>query len=83
MMPVREPMRSLLVVALERAVRDVWVDGTRVVRDGALTTIDLQLESERLERAQKGMLEAVPKHDWAGRSADELAPMMLATVNEV
>ena len=80
MMPVREPLRSLLVVAQERAVRDVYVDGRRVVKDGVLTTIDLQAESERLQEAQAAMLAAVPKHDWAGRSAEALAPMMLPTV---
>jgi cytosine/adenosine deaminase-related metal-dependent hydrolase len=79
MMPVREPLRSLLVVAAERAVRHVYVDGTPVVADGRLTTIDLDAECERLERAQARMLANVPKLDWARRGADELAPMVLAT----
>ena len=79
MMPVREPLRSMLVVAQERAIRDVYVDGEPVVRDGTLTTIDLRVESERLQRAQVAMLEAVPNNDWAGRGADEMAPMVLPT----
>lgn len=79
MIPVREPLRSLLVVAAERAVRDVYVDGEAVVRDGKLTTIDLAAESERLQHAQARMLERVPELDWAGRTADEMAPMMLPT----
>lgn len=79
MMPVREPLRSMLVVAQERAIRDVYVDGERVVEDGALMTIDLQAESERLQRAQAAMLAAVPDNDWARRGADELAPMVLPT----
>lgn len=83
MMPVREPLRSLLVVAQERAVRDVYVDGCRVVKEGKLTTIDLQTESEALQCAQAAMLAAVPENDWAGRSADELAPMMLATIESL
>ena len=77
MMPVRDPLRSLLVVAAERPVRDVYVDGVAVVRGGKLTTIDLAEESERLQRAQANMLKNVPELDWAGRGADELAPMML------
>jgi 5-methylthioadenosine/S-adenosylhomocysteine deaminase len=79
MMPVREPLRSLLVVAAERAVKDVYVDGTPLVAAGRLTTIDLEAECERLERAQARMLERVPELDWAGRTADELAPMVLPT----
>ncbi|MGK0173251.1 MAG: 5-methylthioadenosine/S-adenosylhomocysteine deaminase [Gammaproteobacteria bacterium] len=83
MMPVREPLRSLLVVAQERAVSDVWVGGEQMVKDGELLTIDLQAESERLQRAQAAMLEAVPKMDWAGRDAQALAPMVLPTVEQL
>ncbi len=83
MMPVREPLRSLVVVAAERAVRHVWVEGARVVADGRIATIDLDGELERLEAAQKEMLAQVPQRDWAGRTAGELAPMMLETVDGV
>jgi 5-methylthioadenosine/S-adenosylhomocysteine deaminase len=83
MMPVREPLRSLLVVAAERAVRDVYVDGERVVADGKLVSIDLPAELERLEAAQQRMLKRVPEKDWAGRSADEVAPMVLPVVDSV
>ena len=77
MMPVREPLRSLLVVAAERAVCDVYVAGAPVVIDGVLQTIDLQAESARLQQAQSAMLAAVAKADWNQREADELAPMVL------
>lgn len=83
MMPVREPLRSLFVVAAERAVRHVWVDGERVVKDGALQTIDLGAELELLQAAQQRMIAAVPGKDWAGRSTDQLAPMVLPTVDTV
>jgi cytosine/adenosine deaminase-related metal-dependent hydrolase len=83
MMPVREPLRSLLVVAAERAVRDVYVDGCRVVTDGRLASIDLPAELERLQRAQVRVMAAVPKKDWAGRTTDELAPMVLETVERL
>ena len=83
MRPVREPLRSLIVVAAERAVRDVWVDGERVVADGKIVTVDLAAELDRLEAGQKAMMAAVPQIDWAGRTVDALAPMMLDTVDDV
>jgi len=83
MKPVREPLRSLMVVAAERAVRHVWVDGEKVVADGRLLTMDLDAELDRLQSAQGRMLAAVPSKDWAGRGADQLAPMVLDTVEAV
>jgi len=83
MMPVREPLRSLLVVAAERAVSDVWVDGHRVVADRTLTTIDMADALERLQEGQRRMLKVVPQRDWNGRTVDQMAPMMLETVDGV
>ena len=83
MMPVREPLRSLIVVAAERAVRDVYIDGHRVVADGALTTIDLPAALERLEKGQRRMMGKVPKRDWNGRTTDQMAPMALETVDSL
>jgi 5-methylthioadenosine/S-adenosylhomocysteine deaminase len=77
MMPMREPIRSLLYVAADRAVRDVYVDGERVVADGRVVNLDYQAASEALEEAQKRSMREVPKRDWAGRTADELAPLVL------
>ncbi len=83
MMPVREPLGSLIYVAGERAVRDVYVDGERVVADGRVTTIDLVAASAALAEAQQRAMALVPDHDWAGRSADELSPMALPTVDRL
>ena len=77
MMPVREPIRSLVYVAGERAVRDVFVGGEHVVIDGQVQTIDLAAESQALEDAQARSMIKVPDHDWAGRTTDQLAPMVL------
>ncbi|MEM7405497.1 MAG: amidohydrolase family protein [Pseudomonadota bacterium] len=79
MMPLREPLRSLLFVAAERPIRAVYVDGEKVVEDGRCLTIDLAAESELLEQAQRRSLARTGSLDWAGRSADELAPMVFAT----
>ncbi len=81
MMPLREPIRSLIYVAAERAVRDVYVDGAKVVADGRALNIDLQAASEALEEAQKRSLERVSKLDWDGRGVERLAPMVLPTLD--
>ena len=83
MMPLREPLRSLIFVAADRAVREVYVDGEKVVADGKALNIDLQSVSEALEAAQKRSIEQVANRDWAGRSAEELAPMVLQTFNRL
>ena len=83
MMPLREPLRSLIFVAADRAVRDVYVHGVRVVADGRALNIDLEAASEALEAAQRRSMEQVPGRDWAGRTAAELAPMVLPTVDHL
>ena len=77
MMPLREPLRSLLYVAADRAVRDVYVDGQCVVVNGHAVNIDYPKAAEALEEAQKRSMCEVPKLDWAGRTADQLAPLVL------
>ena len=77
MMPLREPIRSLIYVAADRAVRDVYVDGAKVVADGRALNIDVQAASEALEEAQKRSLERVSTLDWDGRGVEQLAPMVL------
>lgn len=83
MMPLREPVRSLVYVAGDRAVNDVFVDGNQVVKNGKCLTIDLQAASEALQEAQQRSLKKVSKLDWNGRSADELAPMAYRTVDRL
>ncbi len=77
MQPVRDPLRSLMFSALERPVRDVYVDGRQVVADGEVLTLDYQGAGERLNAGQKKALEGVAERDWAGRSADEAFPHSL------
>ena len=72
MMPMREPIRSLLYVAADRAVRDVYVDGERVVADGRAINLDYQAASEALEEAQKRSMREVPKRDWAATPPSSL-----------
>jgi cytosine/adenosine deaminase-related metal-dependent hydrolase len=74
MRPVRDPLRSLVYSAGERAIRDVYVDGERVVRDGQVLTIDLEPTLARLQRAQDESLAGASQRDWAGRAVDEMSP---------
>ncbi len=77
MRPVRDPLRSLVYSAAERAVRSVFVDGDEIVRDGRVLTIDLEAAAAELEEAQARMLARVPERDHAHRSIDDLAPAVL------
>ncbi|MAI98050.1 MAG: N-ethylammeline chlorohydrolase [Nisaea sp.] len=76
MRPLREPLRSLIYVAAERAVREVYVDGQQVVANGRCLTIDLDHELTALEAAQQRSIARVPELDYAGRSAADMAPMV-------
>ena len=76
MQPVREPLRSLIYSASDRAIKDVYVGGEQVVRDGAVLTIDLDKALNDLTAAQSVALSAAPQRDWAGRSVDEMSPMV-------
>ena len=77
MMPARDPLRSLVYTAAERAVRDVYVDGIRVVADHKVLTLDRPDAAGRLAEAQARMLAATPGRDWRGRSAEEISPLSL------
>lgn len=77
MKPLRDPLRSLVHMAAERAVRDVYVDGVKVVGDGRVLTLDYGAAADNLDAAHRRALAEVPKLDWAGRDAAELAPLSL------
>ena len=77
MRPVRDPLRSLIFHAADRAVRDVFVGGEQVVADHKVLTLDQDGAADRLTRAQLRMLEAVERRDYRGRSAEEISPLSL------
>lgn len=76
MRPVRDPLRSLIYVAGERAVRDVFVDGRRVVTDGKVEAFDLADATARLEEAQRRAEAAFTGLDYAKRRHDEASPFV-------
>lgn len=77
MQPARDPLRSLIYTAADRAVHTVFVDGAKVVEAGRVLTLDHAAALAPLTEAQTRMQEAVPRHDWAHRDADEIVPLSL------
>lgn len=75
MRPVRDPLRSLIYVAAERAVRDVFIDGRQVVEDGQVAAFDLPGALERLEAAQRRAEINFTAKDYAGRSHLVASPL--------
>jgi cytosine/adenosine deaminase-related metal-dependent hydrolase len=75
MRPVRDPLLNLVYHAADRGVRDVYVEGEKVVDGGVVVTIDYDDALRRLERAQKKMLGQVQEFDYAGRAIDEMIPL--------
>jgi len=80
MMPARDPLRSLVFHAADRAVRDVYVDGRKVVAQGRITTLDHAGALARVTAAQRRMEAAVPERDGRHRSAREITPLSLPTM---
>lgn len=77
MLPARDPLRSLIFHAADRAVREVYVAGRQVVAAGEVVTLDHRAAGERLAEAQQRMLASAPARDYRGRSADQIAPLSL------
>jgi cytosine/adenosine deaminase-related metal-dependent hydrolase len=80
MKPVRDPLRSLIYTAADRAVKQVYVDGMQVVRDGEVLTIDRQAACEKLQTIQGQIGEQTPQLDYAGRTLEEVSPLTLPEV---
>jgi 5-methylthioadenosine/S-adenosylhomocysteine deaminase len=81
MQPVRDPLRSFVYHAADRAVRDVFVDGRQVVVNGKVQTLDQDDAAHRLADAQRRMMEAAPRRDYRGRNATEITPLSLPISN--
>ena len=77
MQPARDPLRSLLYAAGDRAITAVYVDGAKVVDRGQVLTMDYPAAAAALNEAQARMIEGVPSRDWARRTVDEVSPLSL------
>ncbi|MGQ0663680.1 MAG: amidohydrolase family protein [Pseudomonadota bacterium] len=80
MRPLRDPLRSLIYTAAERAVRDVYVDGAKVVENGKVLTCDFAAGAERVEAAQRRAEDRVPEKDPKGLRGDQISPLALPVV---
>jgi cytosine/adenosine deaminase-related metal-dependent hydrolase len=80
MQPDRDPLKSLIYHAADRAVRDVFIDGRQVVADRRVLTLDQQAAGGRLRAAQERMEALAPSRDYRRRSAAEITPLSLPVV---
>ena len=58
-------------------MRDVYVDGERVVADGRVLTLDQPGALDRLTAAQRRMEAGVPARDARGRRSIDITPLSL------
>jgi cytosine/adenosine deaminase-related metal-dependent hydrolase len=72
MQPNHDPMRSLIYAAGDRAVKDVYVDGQKVVGDGEVLTMDFRQAALHLAEAQKRVVANAPRQDWAHRPVEQI-----------
>ena len=77
MRPARDPLRTFVFEAADRAVREVFVDGHPVVDNGKPLHLDPEGAGARLEESQARMLADAPRHDFLKRSGDAIAPYSL------
>jgi 5-methylthioadenosine/S-adenosylhomocysteine deaminase len=77
MLPARDPLRSLIFHAADRAVSEVWVNGRQLVAAGEVTILDTVGAGQTLAEAQAAMMRTAPGRDYKQRSADEITPLSL------
>lgn len=77
MQPARDPLRALVWHAADRAVHTVLIDGEVVFSDGRAPGLDIAEATATLSESQARMLADAPKHDYARRSGENIAPLSL------
>ena len=77
MRPARDPLRTFVFEAADRAVRDVFVDGRPAVENGKPLHLDPDRAADELEESQARMLADAPRRDFLGRAGDAIAPYSL------
>jgi cytosine/adenosine deaminase-related metal-dependent hydrolase len=79
MTPPRDPLRSLIFHAADRAVTRVLVGGETIWADGRPTRLDVAEAAGILAESQARMLRDAHGRDYRGRDGDEIAPLSLPT----
>ncbi len=80
MRPAHDPVRSLIYAAGDRAVRDVFVDGIKVVGGGKVLSMDYEAAAEALDEAQKRAVAQASRKDWARRPVNQISPPTFGAV---
>jgi cytosine/adenosine deaminase-related metal-dependent hydrolase len=74
MLPLYDPLRSLIFSACDRAVKDVYVGGGKVVGNGKVLTMDHRQVAEAVADIQARVVADIPNRDRKARRAEEVAP---------
>ena len=77
MQPARDPLRSFVFHAADRAVRTVLVDGEIVLENGDPVHLDPDAAMERVAEAQERMLRDSVKIDYLKRDGAKISPLSL------
>lgn len=77
MQPARDPLRSFVFHAADRAVRTVLVDGEVVLKEGSPVHLDPAAAMERVAEAQARMIRDSVKIDYANRPGEQISPLSL------
>jgi cytosine/adenosine deaminase-related metal-dependent hydrolase len=77
MAPARDPLRSFVFHAADRAVRTVLIDGVVALKDGKPVGLDPEGAVAELVEAQQRMLRDAPKYDYRRRHGDDITPLSL------
>ncbi len=83
MAPGHDPLRCLVFSAAERPVKDVFVAGRQVVKDGRVLTLDEPAAATTMTAANRRALEAFSKFDRAERPPETASPPVLPLACEI
>jgi cytosine/adenosine deaminase-related metal-dependent hydrolase len=77
MQPARDPLRSFVFHAADRAVSMVLVDGEVVLAGGQPVHLDVTAAMEKVAEAQARMIRDAAKIDYAHRPGEQISPLSL------